>query len=860
MNKTSSLVLGLGGVGGLVARELRARLVGSPQARTTRFLFLDAPGPDGPPAALSTSGHPLIESIPLSMEVLREILAGAQDWTDYLPWLPKVERGQMLEELRPYGTAGYRCLGRIALLRSAEVIDRAFRRNLHELQDAAPVGFTDAILIAGAGGGLGSSLLADLTFLLLRLAATTSRTACLILPPANETSRHRFQANTFATLCEVFALKTRRTSWENRFEYLPSIQVKPFMAEPWQRFYLFQAEIDEQPPYVETARRVAATLALQLDPNVATPRHRIAQDWTVLETHPRVSHPRSDTGFSTCYGRSLDLATLSEESASASEDSARMSIDPFLLDEAAKRLVDACEADLLDVRSLIYQKRKRELIEVHRDLSVRELVLLKTVVEPADDKSGETRLVLDSQAVTRLPGADKVLRWLWTEIQEPALDLPPELARPASSSAPPDLLPASQQIADLKELREDADIIWESSSTAKSQKGEEKKSKRRFLFPRLQRNMLWNLTQRASSAQALLHSPEFHEALCRALEEVLTGWHLKEEEEVTSTNPDLEIWLAEFDKDLARVAQGVFASTAPQAERRHFALALLPREMPPHIDAKMLRRRLESLFKERLQTSCEVLDSPDGTLRLYYEDLFRNPREIRYVTAFRAAYLEEPVKEILHSDQEILKAGICLQLCGDVESPVYCGNPDCKVDIRSLPLETLVCPGCERLIRSHCGNPKCKVRNLHELHGKHNRTCPECGGLNHAAWWVCRRHGKTDVYVPIDKRSCPECILRHHQDPEAFPADCVSIRPDLRGLKTCWHCEDIAKSNSEHAVFHIPRDLQPFVENGVNGHDSDYFLELARKHRLGDDSRCPSCGTLLVPMDHRGDVRGQVVI
>ncbi len=855
MNKTSSLVLGLGGVGGLVARELRARLVGAPQARTTRFLFLDAPGPDGPPAALSTTGHPLIESIPLSMEVLREILAGAQDWTDFLPWLPSVERGQMLEELRPYGTAGYRCLGRIALLRSAEVIDRTFRRNLHELQDAAPVGFTDALLIAGAGGGLGSSLLPDLTFLLLRLAATTSRTACLILPPANEAARHRFQANTFATLCEVFALKTRRTSWENRFEYLPSLQVKPFTAEPWQRFFLFQAEIDEQPPYAQTARRVAETLALQLDPNVATPRHRIAQDWTVLEMHPRASHPRADTGFSTCYGRSLDLATLSEEPAGASGGRKRPSIDPLLLDEAAKRIADSCEADLLDVRSLIYQKRKRELIEVHRELSVRESVLLKAIVEPVDEKAGETLLVLDPQAVTHLPGADKALRWLWTEIQKPAPDLPPELARPAASpAAAPDLLPASQQIADLQELREDADIIWESASPARPRKTDEKKPKRRFLFPRLQRNMLWNLTQRASSTQAFLHTLEFYEALRRALEEIVTGWlEEKEGDEATLTSPDLAIWLTGVDKDLARVAQGVFASTAPQTERRHFALALVPRETPPHVDAKALRERLKSLFMERLQTSCEVLDSPDGILRLYYEDLFRNPKEIRHVTAFRTAYLEEPVKEILHSDQEILKAGICLQLCGDVESPVFCGNPDCKMDIRSLPAETLVCPGCERLIRSRCGNPKCKVRNLHELPGKHNRTCPECGGLNHAAWWVCRRHGKTDVYVPIDKKSCPECILRHHQDPEAFPADCVSVRPDLQGLKTCWHCEDLAKINPEHEVFHIPRDLQPFVENGVNGHDSDHFLELARKYRLGDDSRCPSCGTVLVPVDHRKD-------
>lgn len=851
MNKTSSLVLGLGGVGGVVARELRDRLAGGPQARTARFLFLDAPGPDGPPSTLATQGHPIVESIPLSMEVLRDVLAGAQDWADYLPGLPSVERGQMLEELRPYGTAGYRCLGRIALLRSAEVIDRIFRRHLHELQETAPVGFTDGILIAGAGGGLGSSILADLTFLLLRLAATTSRTACLILPPPGEAARHRFQANAFASLCEAFELKTRRSLWENRFETLPPIQVKPFTAEPWQRFYLFQAELDEQPPYRATARRVAEALALQLDPSVAEPRHRISQDWTVLEMRPRGSTPRSDTGFGTCYGRALDLATLTEPPAAEGQGLRGPSIDPYLLDEAARQLVAACETDLLDVRSLLYQKRKPELVEVHRDLAAWEVLLLKAVGELSELREGEgdTAFVLDSQAVMKLPGADRVLRRLWAEVQKPAADLPPELAKPASSPPPPDLLPARQQLADLKELREDAAIIWDRAPKS-ARKAGEKGPKRRFLFPRLQRNMLWNLSQRVASGQALLHTPELHDGLRCALEEILTGWMTQDQAEAP-VHPSLEIWLAEVDRDLVRVAQGVFASTSPQAERRHFALALLPREVPPHVNVRTLQARLEGMCRERLQCSCEVLPSPGGVLRLYYEDLFRSPREIRSIRTFRAAYLEEPVKEVLHSDHRIVESGSCLQLCGEVEQPVSCGNPGCSTDIRATPADVLLCPGCGRPILSRCGNHDCKLRNLHERPEARNRTCPECRGLNHAAWWVCHRHGKADTYVPIDKSTCPECILRHHENPDAFPADCVSVRPDLQGLQSCWRCQDLARANPDHQVFHIPRELLPFVKNGVNGHDRVPFLELAREYKLADDVHCPSCGTVLVPVDHR---------
>ncbi|MES1245348.1 MAG: tubulin-like doman-containing protein [Acidobacteriota bacterium] len=844
MNTNSSLILGLGGVGILAARGLRDRMAGTPQARTARFLYIDAPGPGGLPSGLADSELPLVESVPLSMEAVRDILDSTREWTEYLPWLPSFDRGVLLDELRPYGMAGYRCLGRLALLRSAEIIDRALRRNVHGLREAAPVGFTDCILIAGAGGGLGSSILADVTFLLQRLAPTVSRTACLVLPPAAEPARSRFQANAFASLCEAFAIKTRKALWENRFETLPALRVEPRTGDPWQRFYLFQAGLDELPPYEATTLRVADALAQQVQPEIAERRHIASQDLPVLDLSLYSAVPRSDTGFSACHGAALDPDTLIEAPIQAGAGPG-VSVDRFLLDEAVKMFVAAAEQDLLDLRDVLYQKRKNELRDLHGDLSVREKALLKSILEP-EETDASRPLELDPDAVLRLPGAEKALRWLWAEIQKPAPAVPPS----SSPDAPANLLPARQHISDLKDLREDAAVIWKTSS-ASPPPAEGKRSKRRLLLPRLQRNMLWNLAQRFSSAQSLLRTPELHSALCEAFEEILRRWKRQEDGDSQRSYPTLEEWLEQLQGDLQAVARTFQAST-PQSERRHFAWLLLPSELPEGLSRRTLRERIEGVVRESLQCDCQTFESKDGMVRLYYEDLFRSPKEIRNLQVYRKAYKEEPRKEILHADYRFFEKGVCPQLYGeDLEGPVSCGNPGCETDIRNHPREATICPGCGKVIRSRCGDPKCKIINLHERPEANNRTCPGCGGVNRAAWWVCCQHGKVDHYVPIDKDSCPECIRRHHEDPVAFSLSQVGRRPDIRGNKVCPHCEELKKKDPSHQVFRIPADLEPFVDHGVNGHDRQRFLELAEKHNLMDDYKCPNCATLLIPVDHR---------
>jgi len=129
--------------------------------------------------------------------------------------------------------------------------------------------------------------------------------------------------------------------------------------------------------------------------------------------------------------------------------------------------------------------------------------------------------------------------------------------------------------------------------------------------------------------------------------------------------------------------------------------------------------------------------------------------------------------------------------------------------------------------------------------------CPACGRLNVKDWWWCRSHGKSAIPIPIDKDRCPECIIRHIEDPSRHPIASIGVRPGLAELRICPHCQDIRRGSPEHKIFIIADELFPFYVDGVNGHQVARFRELALKYRLVEGCCCPHCGTVLIPVDHR---------
>ncbi|MES1245345.1 MAG: tubulin-like doman-containing protein [Acidobacteriota bacterium] len=309
----------------------------------------------------------------------------------------------------------------------------------------------------------------------------------------------------------------------------------------------------------------------------------------------------------------------------------------------------------------------------------------------------------------------------------------------------------------------------------------------------------------------------------------------------------------EIREKLVRSRQRVFEKRTPNPQRKGIALIMIPEGLIwPSGNAATLRRFLESSSSQILAVRSQVEDYPGSRIWIYYEDLFNPPEHIRNIDEYYRTYATQEFKELFHIDRRFLENPTFKEVHSKHTSVVVtCGNPDCRENISSLARTEHICPGCGRMIRTRCGNEGCTANDIN-LHKEYkSKTCPVCDGFNHAAWWLCTRHGKVPVEVPIDKDRCPLCIESHQDDPIRFPEECISVRPDLIDSRTCPHCEDEAKKNAKHEIFHIRKDLLPFYRNGVNGHDRDEFLlRVAPKYHLPDKCRCPSCRTILIPVHH----------
>jgi hypothetical protein len=865
MTRNPTLVIGLGRTGGLVARELQALLPSGPDITSPWFLlFGSPPAEEGDLSRTRFDGPRNLEEIPLSMELLRETMSGVREWVQALPWLARYDDSSYLDEIRPLGAAGYRSFARLATVRSDGLIDLALRRALGQVLAASPAEYVDVLLIAGAGGGLGSALLTDLTFLVQRHARKSTRTACLVLPPPGESGRARFDANSFATLCEVSSLKALRFPYEIRFETLPPIDVRVLGDEAWQRVYLFEAADGEDMPYTGAARRVAETLALQLQPRIGRLRRQISQDFTAVRVAPRPLPRRLEKAFSACNGLTWDFPK---------EVPGVYRKDPVtepMLRRALTTFIAASDRYLLELRDdPVYETHKRDLAKVHAALWQWEETLVGAIkplervrnVTVKETWRGKQQISVDAESAKlqqapleileepfrKVHGLEDAFRSIHNDLNNPPPVLPIPESPPAESSTKQRT--GHALLDELYALRAASGSIW--SKHAGSREAAADAKVRSGVFSGLRRNMVFNLTERIAVLQAFLRTPDFAQAFFKAFRILVHQW-LGYRPEVVAPDPSFETWLGELEEKIRNAESSIFSASAEQAERRVFAIVLLPETMPPGFDRGVLRSRIEHAVETVLQCRPRFIDDSGDRIQIYFEDLFHDACDIRRLPLYRKAYAAEPVKELFHTDHRFVSGHLCESLCeADDRSPIFCGNPGCSADLRLLPVSERICPACANPIRSRCGNSGCRVHDLHMRPEANARTCPGCGGLNHAAWWTCCQHGKIATLVPIDKERCPECVQRHHDDPVLYPAERISMRPDLRKRRACWRCDDLAKSDPAHNVFWIPPDLYPFVEDGVNGHDRVKFFELSRKYKLDGDSRCPSCGTLLIPVDHR---------
>lgn len=303
---------------------------------------------------------------------------------------------------------------------------------------------------------------------------------------------------------------------------------------------------------------------------------------------------------------------------------------------------------------------------------------------------------------------------------------------------------------------------------------------------------------------------------------------------------------------LVRCRQKVFERRTPNPQRKGFGLIMVPQGLYwPEGNRDDLRSFLESSAVQILGCRCQVEVYDGSRIWIYYEDLFNPPEHIRNLDEYYRTYSSQKYRELFHIDRRFLENPAFREInSGTATLSFTCGNPGCRENISAQPRTERLCRGCGRPILSRCGNDGCPENNLLSNLKNKDKQCPACGGFNHAAWWVCEKHGKVVIEIPIDKLRCPRCIEEHLNDPVAWPESKISVRPDLLDSVACPHCEDLQATNAAHDVFYIPKPLLRFYRDGVNGHDRKEFLRLAELYKLPDKCRCPYCRTLLIPIHH----------
>lgn len=250
------------------------------------------------------------------------------------------------------------------------------------------------------------------------------------------------------------------------------------------------------------------------------------------------------------------------------------------------------------------------------------------------------------------------------------------------------------------------------------------------------------------------------------------------------------------------------------------AVLVIPEKTLAAGGSEALRTWVETV----LGRACEIVPGPEGQAWLYLE---------RTIDPF-AIPVSSGENHIEKEPRPKSEGGAALT---EGDGPPYHEPKPCPVCGSSEPVTECALPPDYQA--TGCGK---KVPPL---------KCPRCSRLNTKAWWLCRNHGKVVLPVPIDKVRCPECILQHHRDPTQYPLSSIAMRPGYWEPLPCPNCENLRKSDPERCAYMISTKLMNYYINGINGHDSVRFREVAREAGLLDERYCPCCGTLLIPVDHR---------
>lgn len=172
-----TLIIGVGGCGARVCHRLAERVAANPDTSGPSIFILDTD-----PATASAGGPPVL-TLGATAAVLDAAYRGPErfhaQWVD-----PEVLRGRGTTD---EGTEGSRMLGRFLLLLpdNLETVQETLRKALDAMGAAARV-----YVVAGAAGGTGSGMTADLGYLIQQQAALSGKEvdlrAILFIPPPDD--------------------------------------------------------------------------------------------------------------------------------------------------------------------------------------------------------------------------------------------------------------------------------------------------------------------------------------------------------------------------------------------------------------------------------------------------------------------------------------------------------------------------------------------------------------------------------------------------------------------------------------------------------------------------------------------------
>ena len=881
-----TLLIGLGLLGERVVeriRDLAEREVASEgvdRGREIASLTVTTKRPWGDPASSIRQGIPSSESIILPLDEARAVLNHGSE----IPWLSRVADLGSPE-------IGQRQLGRLALwvgsFQAAEIMKASVERLLSGAR-YPDEGFR-SILICSLGDGLESGSLIDLADLLRRFGSSRQRVVCVILP---EGARGRGDelANTFGALREICNLDTGFPLDPLEWNLLSGPN-----GPLWHKVHVFDHVENGGDRLSPTTEHVAQSILAGIGPWIGDGEHsRLhAGPLAGAESEDRLGtcegffcesrEPRAG-GPSSLVESSREVIDLGPQKRKACDDLFEIHLGKTI-NEASQLLISEIKDKIHIIKDSIGESKPPKAIELSESI--------KKLHDIAKIRRVQGRLVLafdrsllvqrsswfDANVLIRRDALALLQDVEWMKI---GLDVCREHWTITLSQGK-DFLREDVEVEDggpsLDDLLVNGELLWKTwvgFISGEDDRGDETApgkevvqplrelpAKRKKRFARL-RDLHENLEFRCGLLLETLDTRVFRESLKNELSLRAKEILIEEIEKAKSVAPGLTLNPKE-----PEIEEGGTGSEAGTSLWESFMERLSARRLNPFLPISMSSQgksfvsvrvpesadleddRLAEHVRAAFGCACDVARYSGRRLWVYYEEMYRSPCDLRNLVAYREAY-QGGSSENFHIDSRFFGNAGFRDLCGKlVASYASCGNPACSADISGHPRTQRVCPQCHRWILSRCGNPECSLNNLHTHPDHLALSCPACGGLNRAAWWVCYRHGKNGVLVSVEKERCPTCIHAHHEDRIRFPAERISYRSGFPRSIPCPRCLDLKAANPQYEPFMIPEALIPFFRDGVNGHDRVLLDKLAKDHKLGHGCLCPRCRTYLIPVDHR---------